>query len=127
MASRGVSTARCGWKYNIERALVRKHGQALAAAVLVVAHHGSRSASSAEFIDAVAPDLALFSSGYRNRYGHPNSDVVERFHERGVSTLTTADTGAVTVRLTSAGLDPEVQLHRLISPRPWHWQPAFSD
>ncbi|MEP6657443.1 MAG: DNA internalization-related competence protein ComEC/Rec2, partial [Betaproteobacteria bacterium] len=47
------------------------NGAALRSEVLVVPHHGSRTSSTAAFITAVAPRVAIFTPGYRNRFGHP--------------------------------------------------------
>ncbi|MFE8071638.1 DNA internalization-related competence protein ComEC/Rec2 [Marinobacteraceae bacterium S3BR75-40.1] len=61
--------------------------------VLLAGHHGSRSASSAAFAEAVAPRYAVYSSGYRNHYGHPHPDVLNRFDRVGATNLTTAGNG----------------------------------
>ena len=47
--------------------------------VAELAHHGSRTSSTADFVAAVAPEHALFPAGYRNRYGFPNPRVLERY------------------------------------------------
>jgi competence protein ComEC len=67
-----------------ELRLVREQPAALRADVLLVPHHGSRTSSTPEFIDAVAPRVALVQAGYRNRFGHPAPDVVVRYAERGI-------------------------------------------
>jgi competence protein ComEC len=77
-----------------EAALVARWGEALRSDLLVVPHHGSRSSSSAAFLDAVQPQLALIQSGYRNRFGHPAVDVVERYRERGIALRLTPACGA---------------------------------
>jgi competence protein ComEC len=59
-----------------------------------VPHHGSRTSSTAAFLDAVAPRVAVVQAGYRNRFGHPAPDVVARLRERGVAVLTSPDCGA---------------------------------
>ncbi|MCR9279250.1 MAG: DNA internalization-related competence protein ComEC/Rec2 [Pseudomonadaceae bacterium] len=64
--------------------------------VLVAAHHGSRSSSSARFLQALQPTTAIVSAGYANRFGHPHEDVLERFAERGISVLRTDEGGMVT-------------------------------
>src|SRR5262249_48960664 len=56
--------------------LVRSNSTALRADVLLVPHHGSRTSSTLAFIDAVAPKVAVFTSGYRNRFGHPRPEIV---------------------------------------------------
>jgi competence protein ComEC len=71
----------------------------LRADVLVVPHHGSRSSSSEQFVQAVSPKLALISVGYRNRYGLPKADVVERYRRSGTAVLDTNWSGAITLTL----------------------------
>lgn len=64
---------------------------------LLVAHHGSRTSSSAAFLDAIRPVFAIVSSGWRNRFHHPAADVVARYAERGIALSNTAGGGAVHV------------------------------
>jgi len=77
-----------------ENALVAEHGAALRSELLVVPHHGSRTSSSAAFLDAVQPELALVQAGYRNRFGHPAPDVLQRYRERGIVLRLSPDCGA---------------------------------
>ncbi len=77
--------------------------------MLVVGHHGSRTSSSAAFIDATRPRLAVFSTGYRNRYGFPVAEVAARLRAAGARLLDTATDGAVLVRLTADGAAPTVR------------------
>lgn len=72
--------------------------QWLRADVLKVGHHGSRTSSSAPFLEAVQPRVALVSVGRGNTYGHPSSSVVAEFRRRGVPLLRTdvAGTSVVT-------------------------------
>ena len=67
--------------------------------VVVVAHHGSRSSSTAELIGAVQAKVAIFSAGYRNRWAFPRPDVVERWQSSGARTLSTIASGAITVNV----------------------------
>src|SRR6266446_5935962 len=73
----------------------------LATDVLLVPHHGSRTSSSAEFIQAVAPRWAVVPVGYLNRFGHPNREVLERYRAAGAQVLRTDLDGAVLVRLAA--------------------------
>jgi competence protein ComEC len=66
-----------------EAALVAS-GVDLRADWLLVPHHGSKTSSSGEFLDAVQPHLAMVQSGYKNRYGHPVSQVLQRYYERNI-------------------------------------------
>ena len=64
--------------------------------VLVVPHHGSRTSSTASFIDAVEPRVAVVQAAYRSRYGHPAPDVVARYLDRGVAVVRSDRCGAWT-------------------------------
>jgi competence protein ComEC len=77
----------------------------LAAAVLKVPHHGSRTSSAAEFVRAVAPAVAIVSVGADNRYHLPSAEVEERYRARGVCLLRTDRCGAVTVVTDGRRLD----------------------
>ncbi|HET7456342.1 MAG TPA: DNA internalization-related competence protein ComEC/Rec2 [Gemmatimonadaceae bacterium] len=70
----------------------------LRADVLKVGHHGSRTSSSAPFLDAVRPRVALVSVGAANMYGHPSADVMRELASRGVEVLRTDRLGPVVVR-----------------------------
>ena len=63
---------------DVERYLVDTVGEGLRSDVLKVAHHGSRSSTSATFLRAVAPGSAVVSAGADNRYGHPHEEVIHR-------------------------------------------------
>ena len=107
-----------------ERSLLQRHGERLRADVLVVPHHGSKTSSTRDFIAAVSPDIAVFPVGYRNRFGLPDRDVVSRYREHGARLLSTAESGAIRIRVTGAGL--QVTAHREKQRRFWH-EKAFSD
>jgi competence protein ComEC len=67
---------------------------ALASTMLVVPHHGSRTSSTADFLDAVQPRLAVVQAGYRSRFGHPAPDVLARYAERRIDVVRTDGCGA---------------------------------
>jgi len=90
-----------------ERELLRRHGGALHADVLKVGHHGSRTSTSPEFLSAVRPDLAVISSGVRNRFGHPHPRTLETLASAGVTTLRTDRGGAVVVATDGTDLHVE--------------------
>jgi len=78
-------------------------GQTVAADVLKVPHHGSRTSSSAELLDAVSPALAVMSLGWRNQFHFPAPEVVARYAARGTRVLRTDRDGAVTIAVSPAG------------------------
>ena len=85
-----------------ERAMLAR-GEPLGADLVLPAHHGSGSSSTAEFVAATAPRVALFSAGYRNRFGHPAAVVVDRFVGRGAAVWRTDREGALSVAFDSDG------------------------
>ena len=66
--------------------------------VLKVAHHGSKTSSTAEFLDAVSPAYAVISAGFENSYGHPNRDVLDRLEQHRAAIFRTDQDGLVTIR-----------------------------
>ena len=86
-----------------ERRLVIEQQQALAAGLLKVAHHGSKSSTGDAFLGAVGPRLALISAGVDNPHGHPHPSVVERLRATGVRVLRTDRSGMLRLKLHPAG------------------------
>ncbi|HXL46931.1 MAG TPA: hypothetical protein VN977_10045, partial [Candidatus Binatia bacterium] len=70
-------------------------GTRLGSTVLKVAHHGSRSSTTIEFLRAVHPTVAAISVGARNPYGHPDPAVLARLAEAGAQISRTDRDGAV--------------------------------
>jgi competence protein ComEC len=101
-----------------EAALVARNAD-LAADVLLVPHHGSKTSSSPLLLDAVQPRLAVVQAGWRNRFGHPAPDVVRRYAERGIGLVDTPHCGAATWSSAAPG---EVACHRNTARRYWHHQ-----
>jgi competence protein ComEC len=79
-----------------EARLVASVGAGLKSDVLLVPHHGSKTSSSAAFLDAVAPQVGIVQSGYRNRFGHPAPVVLARLQERQVQVVDSPHCGAYT-------------------------------
>jgi competence protein ComEC len=76
----------------------------LRADVLKVGHHGSSTSSSAPFLDAVNPRLALVSVGAGNSYGHPDPGVMHGLQARGATVLRTDQLGTIVLRTDGHGL-----------------------
>jgi competence protein ComEC len=77
----------------------------LRADVLKVGHHGSATSSTAPFVAAVAPRVALVSVGAGNQYGHPSADVIARLRGAGAAVVRTDLAGTVVVRTDGRSLD----------------------
>lgn len=82
-----------------EMRMLNLHRAHLTSDILLLGHHGSRHSSSGAFLDVVQPRLAIATSGYRNRYGHPHREVIERLQARDIDWLQLPDTGAVHIRI----------------------------
>ncbi|HWN10259.1 MAG TPA: ComEC/Rec2 family competence protein [Pyrinomonadaceae bacterium] len=93
-----------------EKALVEMHGSLvnfagqqpsglvnLTADVVKVAHHGSKTSSTAAFISATQARLAIIPVGQTSMFGHPHPEVVRRWRESGAQVLTTGQQGTITV------------------------------
>jgi competence protein ComEC len=81
----------------------RDAGQAVAADVLKVPHHGSRTSSTPELIDAVSPALAVMSLGWRNQFHFPAPEVVARYAARDARVLRTDRDGAISLVIAPDG------------------------
>ena len=104
-----------------EALLVAAQGSALKTDVLVAPHHGSRTSSSARFLDAVQPSIGVFQAGYRNRFGHPAADVLARYRERGAAIVASPDCGAWQWRASGAAGGV---CERDVNRRYWHYRAA---
>ncbi len=85
--------------------------------VLVAPHHGSAGSSGAALLAAVAPNWVVYSSGWRNRFGHPRDSTCARARRQGASLLSTARHGALRFDM-HAGERPVGTLWRCTAP-PW--------
>ena len=77
--------------------------------VLKIAHHGSRTSSTEEFVRAASPSLALLSVGYGNLYRLPNTEVMERFAQQRTLVLRTDELGLATVTSDGRNLSFHVE------------------
>jgi competence protein ComEC len=80
---------------------------ALRADILKVGHHGSVTSTTAPFLAAVRPRLALVSVGAHNAYGHPDGEVLRALAAAGVLTLRTDRVGTIVVRTDGRRIEAE--------------------
>ena len=86
------------------QALSRWPAESLRADVLKVGHHGSRTSSSAAWLDAVRPTVAIISAGAGNRFGHPHPEVVQRIRRAGIPEVWRTDRrGTLCIDIRSDG------------------------
>ena len=72
--------------------------------ILKVAHHGSKTSSIKEFIDAINPKIALIGVGENNKFGHPNEEVITRLKTRGTRIYRTDQNGEILVMVDKKGV-----------------------
>jgi competence protein ComEC len=101
-----------------ESALVARLGAGLRSEVLLVPHHGSRTSSTAGFLQAVAPHTALVQAAYRSRFGHPAPDVQARYRSMGIELRRSDGCGAW--RWNSVDATDSAQCERKVAARYWH-------
>jgi competence protein ComEC len=87
-----------------EGELTGRDAAVLESDVLLTPHHGSKTSSTQEFLAAVRASTAVIPVGYRNRFGHPNAEVAERYRNAGIELWRTDLEGAVTVHLANGNL-----------------------
>lgn len=103
-----------------EKALLNQHKpSALQSTMLLVPHHGSKTSSSDEFLQAVKPQLAVIQSGWKNQYGHPHTTVLDRYEALGIETLNTAQFGALEFKFRHNS--SEIERREAISERLRYW------
>ncbi|MCC2630733.1 MAG: internalization-like protein competence protein ComEC/Rec2, competence protein ComEC protein [Candidatus Paceibacter sp.] len=73
-------------------------GTRLDSDILKVAHHGSKTSSSEEFVKAVSPQYAVISAGKNNRYGHPSPETTELFSTLKIPVLGTYNEGTIILK-----------------------------
>lgn len=69
----------------------------IASDVLKIGHHGSKTSSSAEFLDKISPELAVIQVGKNNSYGHPTQEVLEKLKKYGIRILRTDEMGDIKI------------------------------
>jgi beta-lactamase superfamily II metal-dependent hydrolase len=77
--------------------------------VLKVGHHGSDTASSQEFLNAVKPGIAVYECGVNNQYGFPKPDVIARLKQGGATIYGTDTFGTITVTTNGQSLDVQTE------------------
>ena len=85
-----------------ERELVAS-GAALTSELLMAPHHGSKTSSSEELLDAVQPKLVVIQAGYRNRFGHPALPVLARLQAHDAVAIDSPSCGALRWRSDESG------------------------
>ena len=84
-----------------EISLLQANKDKLPSDVLVVAHHGSKTSSTLDFIQAVNAKQTIFTVGYLNRFKHPKPEIVERYQASEAAIYRSDDAGAVLINFNA--------------------------
>jgi len=108
-----------------EKQLVEERYEQLKSTYLIAPHHGSKTSSSKDFLEAVDPDYILIPVGFKNRYRMPHATVLARYKERHIPTLKTHKSGAISVLLGDASQKNSSNIpeeYRKVSQKYWNSQ-----
>ena len=78
--------------------MYNKNLEKLKSTIIKVAHHGSKTSSTEEFLNIVKPEIALIGVGENNKFGHPNEEVLERLRLMRTKIFRTDNSGEITIR-----------------------------
>lgn len=99
--------------------LIEHAPEQLASDVLIVPHHGSKTSSSHEFIEAVSPKFVVMTNGYLNRFGHPKAVIQQRYDDAGARVYRSDYDGAVQIHFQAEQpITPTAWRKR--QPKYWH-------
>jgi DNA internalization-related competence protein ComEC/Rec2 len=93
-----------------EQLMQDRYGWRLRSTILKAGHHGSKHSSSEGFLRKVHPEVAIFSCGKNNNYGHPHSEVIERLKKVGAKMYRTDKQGTITI--TTDGKNYQVKTEK---------------
>lgn len=102
-----------------EQVLVEKYGADLFSQLLVLGHHGSKTATSGAFVNAVSPQIGVASSGYANPFGHPHPQAAAALSAHGARLMRTDRQGALRFVLSAQGMTAQP----LVQKRWWQRKP----
>ena len=75
-----------------------KNKNILKADVLKVAHHGSKTSSTIDFLKAVKPNYAVIGVGKDNNFGHPSDITIQNLKDMGVKIYRTDEIGEIEIK-----------------------------
>ena len=82
-----------------EKEIVKKYDKNLKSDILKVAHHGSKTSSTQDFIDKVNPKIALIGVGYKNKFDHPSYTTIKTLEKRKIKIYRTDLMGEINIKI----------------------------
>lgn len=75
----------------------------LQSTIIKISHHGSKTSSSKEFLEAVNPKIALIGVGENNKFGHPSQEVLKRLKDIFCRIYLTSKMGEIEIKVDKKG------------------------
>lgn len=82
-----------------ERQLIKNFPNKLNSDIMLSPHHGSKTSSGIDFLQTVAPEFIIISSGYQNRFNHPAKKITHRYNANNISFINTNCAGQIQIKL----------------------------
>lgn len=92
-----------------EKATVEKFRSILSSSIYIVAHHGSSTSSSKDFLDAINPKYGAISLSADNSYGHPHRETISELNGRNIEYYRTDERGTITFHVSNDGIRVECE------------------
>jgi len=80
-----------------EKEMIKKYGNSLKSDLIKLAHHGSATSNTPEFLDIVDPEVATASCAYKNKYSHPHSEILKYLKEKDIPLYRTDEQGTIII------------------------------
>lgn len=107
----------------IEEKLIINYTDKLRSNFMLIPHHGSKTSSTMDFIDAIKAEYAIVSAGYKNKFQHPRPEVLQKYRLSGVKVFNTAEQGAIHINLHSESELSEPESFRNQASHYWNHRP----
>ena len=85
-----------------EKKILEKYSKELQSTILKIAHHGSKTSTTSEFLKAVNPQYALIGVGKNNKFGHPSEITIKKLKEMNIQIYRTDEFGEITIKLNKS-------------------------
>lgn len=107
-------------KYS-ENYLLDHEANKLSSTTLIAPHHGSKTSSTENFVNAVHPQWVLYPIGYRNKFHFPHESVIARYQMIHATQFNTAQDGQIILKFSDSNNPPKIILTRQAQAKFWRY------
>lgn len=79
--------------------------------ILKISHHGSKTSTTEEFLNAVSPRIALIGVGKDNNFGHPSINIIERLNLKKIKIYRTDQDGEIIIKIKERQYKNSINVH----------------